>query len=123
MEMAVALFDLLKENETIKYDEDIHKIFIAKNSLMTDNDTFAVYDLAMAFVLGYFLVTLLPTFMNNLVITLKEATMKQSAWSLEEDYKEGEAMGISTDFLYWFGVSEDDEYYQEYIKEFMHEYI
>jgi hypothetical protein len=121
--MAVALFDLVNEGETIKYDSEIHKIFIASTSLASDETTWAVYDVLLAIFLAYFLIALAPTFANNLVIILKESTMKQSAWSLEEDYQEGEIMGISTDLLFWFGVSEDPDYYKECIKEWMHEYI
>jgi hypothetical protein len=64
-----------------------------------------------ALFLAYFMMTLAPTFLNCMVITVKEATMKQTAWSLEEDYVEGEVMGVSTDLLYYIGVSEDPEYY------------
>lgn len=121
--MIVAIFDLLNEGDTIQYDSEIHKIFIASNSLLNDETTWALYDLLIALFLGYFIMVLAPTFLNCLVIVLKESTMKQSAWSLEEDYQEGEVMGVSTDILYYIGVSEDPEYYKEWVKEWMHEYV
>ena len=123
LSMGVALFDLINEGDLIKFDAELHKIFIASNSLLKDETTWAIYDVITALFLAYFMLTLAPTFLNCLVITMKEATMKQTAWSLEEDYTEGEVMGVSTDLLYYIGVSEDPEYYKDWIKEWMHEYV
>lgn len=46
---------------------------------------------------------------------MKESTMNQYAWSLEEDYEEGVYFGYSADILDYLGVNEDPEYYKEYI--------
>ena len=82
---------------------------------MDDDVTWALYDLLMALILAYFIVIAFPTFINNGVIILKESTMNQYAWSLEEDYEEGVYFGYSADILDYLGVNEDPEYYKEYI--------
>lgn len=50
-----------------------------------------VYDILLALILGYSSIFLLPTFMENAMIVMKELTMNQLAWTRDDDYKAGVA--------------------------------
>jgi hypothetical protein len=76
------------------------------------------FDLLNTVVLGYMSVFYAPDFIINALIFLKELTLKQSAWSKEEDYTEGFALNglVDIDILDWIEVEEDYDWYLAYLK-------
>ena len=48
-----------------------------------------VYDIFFALIVGYSTLFLIPTFLENAMIVMKELTMNQLAWTRTDDYKAG----------------------------------
>ena len=65
-----------------------------------------------------------PDFLINSAIFLKELTLSQTAWTAEEDYPEGYALGgsLNLDILSWIGVEEDIDWYLTYLKAWCQEF-
>mmetsp|Transcript_1858 Transcript_1858/g.2523 ORF Transcript_1858/g.2523 Transcript_1858/m.2523 type:complete len:84 (-) Transcript_1858:3-254(-) len=83
-----------------------------------------MFDVLLVMILGYCLITFAPTFLISLVIVAKELTMRQTAWSADDDYSEGSLFGvIDMDFLTVFGISDDPDNYSTYAKNFLKEYL
>lgn len=74
-----------------------------------------LFDVLSAVIHTYMSIFFFPTFFVNLMIFLKELTMNQTAWTLEEEYPEGYALNgmINIDILYWLGVEEDLDWYKD----------
>jgi len=70
------------------------------------------FDVIRAVFAGFFVVFFIPNAWVNGFIILKELSLNQAAWSLEEDYPEGYTLGgTNLDILYYLGVEEDPEWY------------
>mmetsp|Transcript_4928 Transcript_4928/g.7381 ORF Transcript_4928/g.7381 Transcript_4928/m.7381 type:complete len:144 (+) Transcript_4928:813-1244(+) len=70
----------------IDYDEAISKVIVISQNLFPDDSTYPMLDVLTAIILGYFCITLIPTMAVSVVIIAKEMTLKQSAFSKDEDY-------------------------------------
>ena len=119
LDLGVTLYELISKSGTLQYSSEDHQIFIQSNSLTKSSTSYAVYDAFFALTIAYFMIIMVPAFVTNGVIIAKECTMDQTAQSKEEDYQTSD----NFDMLSWFNVNEDPEYYKEWIKDWMHEYI
>ena len=76
------------------------------------------------FFFGYIIIALFPSFASNLVIMLKELTMRQTASKRSEDFKDGYLFDdINLDWIGMIGIPEDEEYYTQWFKDFLHFYL
>lgn len=76
---------LINANSDVEQDWSKTSISVVDSDLGSDT-TWAVYDLLLVMVNAYMDVYLLPTLIINVVIILKEMTLKQWAFTREDDF-------------------------------------
>ena len=119
----VNLLELINANTELEYDWEKNTLAVVDSDLGADT-TWAVYELLMAMVTSYMDIYMSPIFVSCFVILAKEATLKQTAFSLEEDYKSGEFYDMfDIDTLSVLGLHTDEEYFTNGLKSFMQEYV
>ena len=115
---------LINRNQAFDIDEQTLQIIILKAEGLSDEQDWAVYDLLAALFMSYCLALYIPTFIVNTAIFAKEMFMNQFAWTQDEDYTKGALLErIDPSWFEMFGISNDEQFYQDQIKEFTHEYI
>ena len=90
---------LLNGNVEVVTENEKWSILIADSSLLGKDTSWGMYDIFVALFSAYFSLTFFPTFVTNWVIMVKEFFMKQDAFSVFEDYKDGEMFGANMDLL------------------------
>jgi len=69
-------YEYVNLEDVLHYDEVNRKVFIITQNLLPDDGTYEMFDVLFTLVIGYCLLTYLPTFLVQLVIIAKEMTMK-----------------------------------------------
>lgn len=114
---------LINANTETEYDWSKTAISVVDSDLGNDT-TWAVYDVLLVMVNGYLDLYLLPTLIISIVIILKECTLKQWAFTREDDFHDGQFLDLfDFSLLHIFGISQDDDYFDASIKTFMQEYV
>ena len=80
-------------------------------------------DLLFALFVGYNLVEFMPTAFSASFYIIKELTMKQSAFSADEDWSPGMLFGIyGVNLFDWLGIDGDPAKYKEWLMDWTHEF-
>jgi hypothetical protein len=79
----INLMTLVYSGEIFEYTENFETVLVMRSDL-TDEDTWAIYDIFSSMITTYFLISYAPTFTINLVIMSKEAMSDQFTFGWEE---------------------------------------
>jgi len=120
----VNLMTLVYAGDIWEYEENFETVLVMRSDL-SDEDTWAIYDIFSAMVNTYVLLAYAPTLIINAVIICKEALSDQFTFG----YEPGDLLdfGLIWEFIVFslelFGVPNDEEYYTNYFREFSREYL
>ena len=126
--MVTNLIIMLNNNIDILYDDSKEfpaSLLIADSSIdkIGKGTTWGLYDMFISMFSAYMSLVFFPTFATNVVIVIKEMSMNQAAWTVDEDYNQGTFLGIDMNFLELFNVPSRDSYYENWMKAWAHEYL